>query len=756
MVELRVLLDSGSQRSYITERARRPLGLEAEGELRLSIAAFGSVREDPKACAIVKIGMELKGHPNLCPSLLVVPMICEPLIGQPISECIEGNSHLASLELADFASGGTALTVDILIGADYYWEIVTGRMCRGESGPTGIHTKLGWVLSGPTQFSDGDACHTNLTTARILLVDAHLDQRLQSFWDLETLGIRGPEKTYDEFSETITFSEGRYQVSLPWKTQHKSLPDNYQLSLRRLEGLLKRLRQTPDVLQEYDDTIQEQVQAGIVEDIPPESKGITQVHYLPHHAVIRVDKSTTNLWIVYDASAKTDGNPSLNECLHVGPKFNQKLLDILIRFRAHRIAVTADIEKAFLMVLVEEGHRDALRFLWVHDTQEDPPKIRPLRFARVVFGVSSSPFLLNATIRHHLERYRESHPDLVQLLLDSFYVNDLTTGANSEEEAQFVYAQLKQILKEGGFNLQKFRTDSSSLQQRIDSIEGTSSNQSHVGESYADATLGVSQPAGPQEIKILGVCWNPQTDHLVFTMSDIAHIAQTVQPTKRNVVSIVGRIYDPLGFLAPVVLRFKLLFQRLCVNKIDWDQPLTHSLLDEWSSLVRDLQADIPVSIPRCYLHDSKDHPTSITLCGFCDASTKAYAAVVYLRAKAVSGIRVQFIVAKTRVAPTQELTIPRLELLSALLLARLIDVVSSDLKPLLPRFDLRCYTDSTVALYWIRGTGKNWKPFVNNRVTEIRALVSLKYWSHCPGLSNPADLPSRGLTLLELSLSQL
>ena len=123
---------------------------------------------------------------------------------------------------------------------------------------------------------------------------------------------------------------------------------------------------------------------------------------------------------------------------------------------------------------------------------------------------------------------------------------------------------------------------------------------------------------------------------------------------------------------------------------------------------------------------------------------------------KTACGVRVQFIVSKTRVSPTQELTIPRLELLSALLLARLVTTVSTSLSSILPQFDLKCYTDSTVAVYWIRGTDKDWKPFVNNRVTEIRTHVSPKNWSHCPGFSNPADLPSRGLTLLELSVSQL
>ena len=152
-----------------------------------------------------------------------------------------------------------------------------------------------------------------------------------------------------------------------------------------------------------------------------------------------------------------------------------------------------------------------------------------------------------------MERYRDSLPDLIQLLLDSFYVDDLTTGADSEEEAYSVYVEAKEILKEGGFNLRKFHTNSTTLQQKIDAIENPESDQSpdpSMGESYADVTLGSTQSTGPQETKILGVRWNPQTDRLILSVSDIAQEARSVQPTKRNVVSVVGKFYDPLGFLA--------------------------------------------------------------------------------------------------------------------------------------------------------------------------------------------------------------
>ena len=195
-----------------------------------------------------------------------------------------------------------------------------------------------------------------------------------------------------------------------------------------------------------------------------------KVHYLPHHAVIRQDKETTKLRIVYDSSAKSEG-PSLNDCLYTGPKFDQRIMDILLRFRTHRVALTADIEKAFLMVSMSEKDRDVLRFLWVNDITQDHPEITVLRFSRVVFGVSSSTFLLNATIRHHLEKYCSSHQELVQNLSQSIYVDDIVYGADDEDSAHKLYVESKDILRTGGFNLRKFITNSSQLQARIDKNE---------------------------------------------------------------------------------------------------------------------------------------------------------------------------------------------------------------------------------------------------------------------------------------------
>ena len=231
--------------------------------------------------------------------------------------------------------------------------------------------------------------------------------------------------------------------------------------------------------------------------------------------------------------------------------------------------------------------------------------------------------------------------------------------------------------------------------------------------------------------------WNVSSDQIVVNLDEIASTARVLEPTKRNVVSLVGRIYDPLGILA---------FQELCEAKLEWDEPLPNNLLGKWHSLKSSLEEGQPISIPRCYFNGVSDDLVSCTLCGFCDASLKAYAGVVYLLMETTTKPLVKYIAAKTRVSPLKEQTIPRLELLSALLLSRLLTSVTQSLECELQLSPARCFTDSTVALCWIKGTDKSWKPFVQNRVDEIRKLTPPESWKHCSGKGNPADLPSRGL----------
>ena len=193
--------------------------------------------------------------------------------------------------------------------------------------------------------------------------------------------------------------------------------------------------------------------------------------YLPHHPVIRKDRQTTKVRIVYDASAKCAG-PSLNECLYAGPSLISDISGVLMCFRCHRVALSADIEKAFLMVGVADPDPDVLRFLWVDDPTSEAKRIVVKRFNRVVFGVTSSPFLLNGTIRHDVTHYESEDPLFVNEFLNSLYVDDFNGGKISDSEAFELYSKAKCRMRDGGFNLRKWISNSQKLMEWIDQEEG--------------------------------------------------------------------------------------------------------------------------------------------------------------------------------------------------------------------------------------------------------------------------------------------
>ena len=214
-------------------------------------------------------------------------------------------------------------------------------------------------------------------------------------------------------------------------------------------------------------------------------------------------------------------------------------------------------------------------------------------------------------------------------------------------------------------------------------------------------------------------------DRLLIGFEEIASAVRALTPTKRSIVSLVGQFDDPIGYLALVVIQFKIFLHELCRAKIDWDEAVPADLMDRWSTLSATLQYAQPLSVPRCYLDGVPGEPVSVTLCGFCDASQKAYAGVIYLLLETNSGYTVKFVAAKTCLAPLQSQTVPLLELLAAVLLSHLLSTVTQSLGS-------------------------------ENGVNEISKLTTPDNWNHGPGKENPADIPSRGLTPLELSVCTL
>lgn len=720
-----VLFDTGSDRSYVTSSLVRKVRPKWMGSEPITYSAFGSKMPKNHTCNL--FDLTLTSYKGVEHSLVAVevPTICAPLLRSRVpSDRLLG---LESLHFADDYVNNRQITVDILVGMDAYWKLVIPNKTIETGGLVTQESVFGWILSGSMNASGS---HEGVST-QLLCIDNNIsDSVLHKFWDLESIGICSVEpsckgSTLQRFEESVKFCNDRYEVALPWKSDvaKSDLQNNVKLARKRLDNLCRRFDKDPCLKMTYDSVFIEYEQEGICEEVPPsELESIHPTYYLPHRPVVRESSSSTRVRPVFDASAAGYNGISLNDCLETGPSLNPDLVAILLRFRRWPIALTADITKAFLQISVRQEDRDVHRFLW---KPED--RVRTMRFNRVPFGNKSSPFLLNATIKHHLNLCPQS--DVVQELKENLYVDDWLTGAESINEGQAMFIEAAFILGKAGMTLSKW----------------TSSNK-YLVERFSDNSNFVSDK---EAVKILGMNWNMLHDYFSFDGFSIDSPLELIV-TKRAVLSCLARVFDPLGLLSPFTMVVKILFQQIWRLGTGWDETLPDELLFRFQTWFKGIPAFQLWRVDRCYFPGSSwTAMTGVELHGFGDASEKAYGACVYLRLPLPDGnFKVSLVMSKGRVAPIKALSLPRLELLSAVLCCRLVNFVMSALHLDVPVF---CWTDSTVTLSWIKGDPHRWKTFVKNRVTEIQDLVSPEKWFHCPGKDNPADLISRGVLAEQL-----
>ena len=628
-VPVRILFDNGSQRSYVIDHIKAKLGLTATATETLHLNTFGENAYRKQKCQVVTLPLRSSNDEYVEISALNFPVICSPL---PKRIDVTKYPHLADLDLAD-SSAIDQDSIDILIGSDYYWDIVTGESIRGEFGPTAINSKFGWLLSGPT---DEQHVHENSNVVSNLIISGEpllneanevdgITNMLKLFRETESIGITDdiesatPLPIEAKRNEEISFDGRHYEVALPWKEDCFPRTNNYRMCEIRLRSLHFKLKKDPDLLRDYDKIIREQEQTGIVERVHEEESSSTvnnaRIYYSPHHAVIRKDRETTKVRVVYDGSAKASKEElSLNDCLETGDNYIPHIFDMLARFRNNPIGLTADIEKAFLMVSIKEEERNMLRFLWFDNPEQDRPRIAQFRFNRLLFGLRPSPSILGATIAHHLSLYRQSEPEMAALLEKSLYVDDLLSGAENDEKTLEIYHKSRRIMADGGFNLRKWNSNSPKVlfeisnaeRLREDSIAKNKSRSDITIEddqSYAKTTTGLDNPSTKEDtvVKVLGLNWDTLCDELYFDFYSLHKYAMSLPLNKRSVLKVTAKIFDPMGFLSPFTIGLKILFQELCVGKINWDETLQGELLRKWKSLLEEIRCFETVRIPRCY-----------------------------------------------------------------------------------------------------------------------------------------------------------
>ncbi|GFY15810.1 integrase catalytic domain-containing protein [Trichonephila clavipes] len=495
-----------------------------------------------------------------------------------------------------------------------------------------------------------------------------ISTELRRFWEIESLGIldkgsmslgNGDEEILSEFDKSVNFVDGRYRVNLPWKPGLNVITS----------------------CSEYKDVIDDYVREGIVERTSCDSLLDSQGFYLPHHAVIRSDKTTSRIRIVFDGSAHENGQSSLNQSLYTGPNLHPNILELLLCFRKSPVAFTADVKSAFLQIELDLSDRDFTRFFWTDNLNNEP---YVLNFTRVLFGLRPSPYLLAATLKHHFKKYREQYPHTFELLNSSIYVDDLICGQNDVPDALRTTLECLQIFSDAGMLLRKWRSNSKQL-NLLWQQEGVNT------ESSETSAIDLRPPT-----KVLGLAWDPENHLIYFDPKDLLKFMSRRGESKRFILSAVGRIFDPIGILGPFVIKLKCLLQELWTLGVEWDSELPPKLQHKWQQWSSEAEGLTEIKIPRFYLGNIDQEISKCEIHCFSDASKSAYRTILYLRFVSCNNeIETSFICSKSRVAPLKSLTLPRLELTAALLSARLAKQVSSCLK-----FDANiCYwTDSLIS----------------------------------------------------------
>ena len=721
--ETNVLFDEGSQRSFLTRDIADMLLLQPTGKEDICISSFGAKTPLSQKTDVASINLKTKSGKLIPLSVLIVPDIAVPL-KNITNERVTQLPYLKGLPLAHPVTTDENFRISLLIGVDHYWDIIEDDIIRGD-GPTAVRSKLGYLLSGPLPV---------IQPTTILHIGAMKDIGcdIQRYWSLETTGTEpqaedgtNPDQQFfDMYSQNyITrLEDGSYCARFPWKENHPPLPSNFKTCWQRTRSLARRLARTPDLLHLYDGIIADQHRRGFIERVNILTT-TGKVHYIPHHCV-KKNSVTTPIRVVYDCSCRqSEYDPSLNDCLLRGPDFLNDLCSILLRFRTHTFAISTDIEKAFLQVHLHEKDRDFTRFFWLMNPSDPESELAVYRFRTVLFGAVSSPFILYATLYHHLQQH---NTPLSKDIQTNLYVDNIISGSATEAEAVQYYHNARAMLSKAGFNLRAWMSNS----QQVCTI------------AERDKTIDSSIPSN-----VLGIHWNALTDQLSL-ISKGTDLTATELTTKREVLQESSRVFDPIGFAIPVTIRSKLLMQKLWKGKIEWDEPLETDLNKEWLNIVKDINRLPSISIDRRYTSTTFD-PTKLKLHTFTDASTKAYGAVTFLS----SDDCVSFIMAKSRVAPLKATTLPRLELMAAVVGARITRFIMTSLK--LESTSTYIWTDSQIVLYWIHSS-KKLPPFIAHRIREIHQLIPTAIWKYCPTNSNPADLPTRGLSFDQLASSQL
>ena len=713
------LLDSQSNSHFISEKLKRDLSLNGH-PTTIELSTING-RERLNTDVVEDIGISSLDGEN--PPINLKRCFVRQHIPYEANGFISKEELVKWPHLSKFSTLRSEITRDVgmLIGYTCHSAFIPLDLAVGGlHEPFGVKGCLGWYFMGPSSTSSSSSSmqspssySENCLVLRSNCKEIFLpNESVSNPLDEEAPSVE--DKRFIDIMEgqMIQRDDFKYEVPLPLK-EEKILPNNRLAAIKRLNSLKIKLSKNRLLRDKYIEVMEENLSNGYAELVPYNNlrRRDGQVWYIPHHGV---PKGRDKVRVVFDCSAKFE-NMCLNDVLIPGPNLLNNMLGILLRFRTSHIAFTCDVKRMYYNFFVPPEYRDYLRFLWWPggDLNAEPLEYR---MKVHIFGAVSSGAVATYGMRRIVQDFGQDFPMSVKdFVSQNFYVDDGVVSKPSILEAKDLFINTKALLAKGGLQLHKIISNSEDLNKSVDKED--------------------SAPLAEDGLhSVLGLEWDIVKDTLVIPFK-----IRCSKISRRSILASVASIFDPFGLIAPLVLQGRLIFHQM--EGVSWDESPSPDIclkFKKWRSLIQEMSS---FKIPRCQIPNFVFDNVEIHY--FCDASQTAISSCAYARFIGLLGeVHISFVMGKCKVVPNKPtLTIPRLELMAAVLSTKLAMIIRKELKWSFKEF---FWTDSNIVLGYIKNTTKRFKIFIANRIQMIHNVTNTNNWFHIDTKENPADDGSR------------
>ena len=716
LVEMLAMIDSGSNTSLLSKNAAERLGI-AGTATHLTMNLAGGEKRSEKS-EIIEITLASSIEEDIRKTLEVYTIKRPCSAAKTISKgTIEYFPHLKPIANKLHLSGGT---IDLL-GTDFVDAFVDIHTLSGEPGePIAKRNCFGWYVLGQVNSS-------RIQSVEVGTVSIEDDIKKLLYQD--TLGVKPTElctcsenalrenKFVKSLSNSTTLVEGRIQVRMPWNQNGPPKRSNYDIAFKRMQSAEKSF-QRKECFAIVNAEVQKLLEQDFLMKVPTEELDHSQPEwYLPLQAVFTPER-TTKVRLVFDASSKGHDGLSLNDHLEKGPNYINSLPNVLMAWGWNEVAYSGDIRKMFNQVLVHPDDQVFHRFLWRSDESEMPSVFQWLRLN---FGDKPAPDIATNAINYLAQVSQVEFPDAAQELQDHAYVDDIAGSRSNLTEAKKIIKEIDTVLEKGQFQIKAWHSNCSEIDQSS-------------GERFTD---------------LLGHKWDKEEDKFTFKKENVVGLLEGF--SKRSCLKFLAQLWDPIGLVSPVTIKFRIDLQALWSSGYSWDDILPESIQQTWLENVRSINDLLS------FQFDRKLKPNNAVgvpqIHGFSDGGEQAYGAVIFLRWKLAGGdYRCVPVTIKAFVAPLKKKSIPRLELLGCLALARMYVTCVKALEFAKAQdWERFFWIDSSTVLSWIRTPPREFRPFVSARVAEIQETIGADQIRYIKSNNNPADALTRGIHLNHL-----